>query len=799
MNKNEFYKQLMIEYTFDSEKIKRNAKKGKFAKQRVTPVSLGITAAVAACTVAAGTLAFSLLNNGGVNLLPSESTTLSAMSVEDRVKRALEQQDKERGSSEIHDVIVTFNYPMSSGEVSKVLIGCLDTESIPVKAVYFKDETKSLGNDEIKNIFEGEGASDIIGVVISCSGDIMIRLQSDPAICLVEILGEGDYDTALPVNPKDVETADPIVTAPPVTDSTSGIGGNNHSQVTPEPPPVSVAVPTEESSETITEPESSETVNTPPVETETEIETQTNNPPDIISTEESFEDIQQTFETAETTDIPETRPPVNTGTGDSVPEPETSAPVDAPITSSPPETHETETPDVLPEGVILPVNPEALSVETFIDADSAFFLNENTFFVKTSYDIALYNFDGTSESRISSAVCTDAKLCWVSESGGKLIIMGSDGSGQRNKLFLVDADAGAIYDLNAEDTVMDGTLVNAGYNSSNGILVMSIRENGVYYVCSFKLNGSELDFYSNSFESEAKTTIMCSEGNNLYLSTYDGSLTLIHAVDLTTGESRIVKSYDNNPSITKNLAFTHAVISPSENAVIGFIEIFDPKTENVITTDYFGVTVNFGASSHSYSVGANYYTINGGSAWPSGGLSVTAPIDYRRSMSESYVASVTSSGTVKIGESAYNKENNEANLTFENVKENASSELRAALDGAIGINNAFALKQTRESGISDLSAAEKSIAVYYSKNAAEQLISKIGLTENPGGKLKYSSSGLKAFSADNSVLVINSENNNSASGVLYIKAGNFNGKTAYRSLEVSFVFENGAWKLDSLL
>ncbi len=784
MNKNEFYKQLMMEYTFDSEKIKRNAKKGKFAKQRVTPVSLGITAAVAACTVAMGTLALTLLNNGGVNLLPSNSSTLSAMSVEDRVKRALEQQDKERGSSEIHDVIVTFNYPMTAGEARKVLTDYLETDSIPVKAVYFGDGSKASGNDEVKAVFEGEGASDIIGTVVSCSGDVMTLLQNDPAICLVEIMGEDDYDTALPVNPKDVETTDPA--PPPKTDNSSSLDEEA-------PPPIAVKPPVE-SVPSIAEPqpETAETnVTKIPVE-------ETESASEIISTEESFEDTNQTFETSEPPDIPETQPPLVTETAEPTSDPETSVP-DVPVILPPHETQDSDEPASLPEGVTLPANVGSLSVETFIDADSAFFLNEDTFFVKTSYDIALYKFDGTSESMITSVACTDAKLCWVSDNNGQLLVIGADENGRRDKLFFVDADSGAIYDLQAEDTVMDGTLVNVGYNSSSGMLFMNIRENGRYYVCSFTFNGSGLDFYGNTFESEAKTTLMCSEGTTLYLATYDGSLTLINAVDIVTGTSRIVKSYENDPSISKNLAFTHSVISPSENAVIGFIEIFDPSSETFVNTGYFGVSLNFGASRHSYCADGSYYTISGGAAQQSGGISVIGQIDYRKSKSGSYAASVTSSGTVKITASSYSKDNYEASLTFGGVKENSPDELRAALNGAIGINNAFALKKTEESGIINLATANRCVSVYYSESASEMLAEKIELSSGSKGKLKYNSAALKGINTDNTILVIESQNEETASGILYIKCGSFNGKTAYCSLNVSFVFENNSWKLNTLL
>ena len=45
MNRNEFYKQLMSEYSFDADKIRENAKRGKSARQKLQPMYIGMTAA----------------------------------------------------------------------------------------------------------------------------------------------------------------------------------------------------------------------------------------------------------------------------------------------------------------------------------------------------------------------------------------------------------------------------------------------------------------------------------------------------------------------------------------------------------------------------------------------------------------------------------------------------------------------------------------------------------------------------------------------------------------------------------
>ena len=68
MNKNEFYKQLMSEYSFDADKIRENAKRGKNARQKLQPMYIGMTAAAAALVVTVGTLAaVNLTKDNGVS------------------------------------------------------------------------------------------------------------------------------------------------------------------------------------------------------------------------------------------------------------------------------------------------------------------------------------------------------------------------------------------------------------------------------------------------------------------------------------------------------------------------------------------------------------------------------------------------------------------------------------------------------------------------------------------------------------------------------------------------------------
>ena len=173
-----------------------------------------------------------------------------------------------------------------------------------------------------------------------------------------------------------------------------------------------------------------------------------------------------------------------------------------------------------------------------------------------------------------------------------------------------------------------------------------------------------------------------------------------------------------------------------------------------------------------------------------------AAIEYRKSFSEGYAATV-SGGTARITDSAYTALNKDSFLTYTTISGNASAELREAMNGAIGVNNALALKVCATSGITKTQILLDCINLYYSPAAAQKLISRCEI--DALGALRYSSGGLTAISADETELVITSQNSTSASGVLYVKAGTFGGKTAYRSVNVSFLLDNGTWKLDTVL
>ena len=752
MNKQDFYKQLMSEYSFDAEKIKSNAKKGRYAKQKISPLTLGITAAVAVCTVACGTLAMTSVNSkNGIDLI-GENQSLSALSSSERVKNAIEQQNKVRNSEELIDVMVTFNYPLSPDTARSVIASHTDA-NVPVKTVYLADGSRISGSEQVAAVFRGE--SKIAGVCIECKGSVMTLLQNDADIFLVELVTEDDFDVIAPIAPEDVETIDvdlPGFIHNETTDPTPDDNGGS-SAVDPDTkePEDIIDVPTEENTDSAESSESAETVDVP----------ETNE--DIGSASDETGDADVTEETGESTE------PV--------------VPVDLPE---------------LPNGVTLPINPERFVYETqYLGAESAYFISSNTIFVKTADGFALYDYFNGKESLVESISCSGVKVHWIAENGGRMIVSGKNEDGTRNKMWLVNAHAQAIYDLQAEDTVMDGTLVDAGYHAESGIVSLVVKEYDIYYTFILKLNSdNELDYIGYVFETEADTKLLGYSKSTVYLAVTDGSLSQVYAVDITTNESRILKTYTGNPKFTKNLAFTHGVITPSDSAKTGSIEIFDPSTESFISTGSLDSSVTFGASKHNLSIDGAFYTVSGGQLVPAGGLNAIAAVDYKKSMSSQYAA-VADNGYIRITKSVYSDINRSSVLDFGHITSSNDTDFRDVVVGAIGLNNALALNKCAESGMDRLDELNQALPVYYSENAVAQLRK---LCEIPQfGALSYTSGGLRSLRADSIEIVISSVGENTASGTLFIKAGSFGGKTAYRAVNISFVRENGVWKLDCII
>lgn len=753
MNRNDFYRQLMSEYSFDSEKIKSNARKGRFARQKAIPLYVGITAAAAVCTVVVGTaVAVFVGGRDGVSLVTSEGRAW--LSADERLSRALEDIQRNENSTERREVLVSFTAAYSPAQAREILTGY--SGSVLVKQVYFDDGTKAVGEDAVRAAFSGSKL--ITGAVINCEGALMKTIEGDIRVLTVEEITDADLSVITPINSTGSESVD--VPAPddvtPIPDYTPAPDANGAAADDPDDGTVEDTFETTDGTD---------------------------------GTEESAESTEQagTADNEESFDAPETSEPAVT-------EPPVTQP---PATEQPvqeqPDAVVPAQPDRLPDGVTLPENPEKFAYDAYIEADSAFFLTDNVFFVKAGDEIALYSYENGTESLIASESCKDAKICWISGQGGRLMVSAVGDEGRRSRLLMADAESGEITDLHAEDAVMDGTLAGVGYNESADILVMNIREQGVYYVCTARLNGgTQPEYIATCFESQAKVVPLAAQGGSVYLAVTDGQLTQIYRCGIAGGTAQLIKTFDSSPVISKNLAFTHAVFAPSELAVTGFTEIFDPATESFIRTDLFNETVSFGAAAHSFYAGGSCYTISGGAISATEALSELAKIEYRKSGSALYAAAV-SGGRVRITESAYGK----TGIVLGERADVAPVELRTAADTAIALNNALALGTCSESGIYSQETLLSAINACYSKSAAARLKERCGISEY--GALRYNGTSLAAVRVVDTSLVIDGSDGASAQGTLYIRAGSYCGKSGWYAYAVSFVKENGSWKLDCIL
>ena len=321
---------------------------------------------------------------------------------------------------------------------------------------------------------------------------------------------------------------------------------------------------------------------------------------------------------------------------------------------------------------------------------------------------------------------------------------------------------------------MDGTLKGVGYNADSELLVMNILENGRYYVCAVRFGGGDMDYFSTSFESDSPVTLMAANGLNIYFSVADGSLVRIYS----------------------NLAFTYGIIYPSSAALTGSVEIFDPQTRSFMTAGGADISVDFGTNKHSFMVGGSCYSISGGSIGSAGGTAIIGRVDYKKSVSSLYAAAVAG-GKVRITESQYNAKVRNGDLIFGDMSDSASAEIRAAVNGALAVNNLIVQGSYEKCGVASPAELSQCIDCYYSESAANALRNKCGISPL-GGVMRYNGNGLVSANVSDTILTV-STSGNTASGMLYVRAGNFGGKAAYVSYSVKLVNENGRWQVDCIL
>ena len=736
MNKNDFYKELMSEYSFDKDEILKNAKKGRMASQKHLPMYIGVTAAAAAVVVTAGTLiSVGLSGRRGAELV--DGSALASLSDEQRMEKAMEEIRENENSAELRDVLITFASPLSPDAVRNVLTA---EGSIPVKMLYLSDGSRVVGEEAVAAVF-GENSQTVTGAVVNCAGYLMSALQNDSAVIAVEIITENDnMDLVAPINADMIQNS---------TDSYEPnddyvYPGDNTGGIT-----VDISGTTEDSSEdTSTEESSSE---------------QTADTSEDMSGDESEGSSESSTLPSDTSEPTITEEP--------------------PITSDPSVSESTE--DKLPEGVALPGGKDKISYTTEnIDAKSAFFLTDNVYYVRKADSIALYSFDGNSETLLSIGYCEEPRVCFVSENGGRLLVSGCT-DGVRNRLFYVNANSGSISEIDVSGVVMSGAIEGVVYNETVGELALSIFDGDTSYVSVGTLTDGCFGYQNDLFLSVSKKLhLLAADSENVYFTSGSN----VYSADIATGNAIEIIRLGEKPSVSSNYAGTYGIVTVSDGTYI-----FDPSTESLLAVNSADVT--FGAA-RNYFYCDGYYEIAGGSIVPASGVSVIGKIEFKRSFSSLYQASV-SEGCVRIFGSSYNSKAYSEWLYFDAPTENASAELRGAVNRAVGVQNVLAMSKFSESGIDTAEKLCESVKAAFGSKAAAELKNRCSIAET--GSVSASKGGLGVINVSDTLLVVNSQNESSADCSLYIKTGTYGGNSGYYVRNVKLSVENGVWKCDGII
>lgn len=224
MNTNEFYKELMSEYSFDYEKIRKAAmgKSVQAKKSRFKAVWLSVAGAAAAIAITFSSVA--LLNTGN----PVSVTPTTSVSAEDRFRMAMDAYNKADENTEDVFLYVTFKDTVTPEEMQSILAKADNKGNIRVTEVYLTDGTNVKGSEDIAALFE-ENTNDITAVKVYCPGNFLKKLTKLSGVYLVETedsFSEDDFsaiDTSNEYNYyPDYSTDDITVTPDPVPgDSTN--------------------------------------------------------------------------------------------------------------------------------------------------------------------------------------------------------------------------------------------------------------------------------------------------------------------------------------------------------------------------------------------------------------------------------------------------------------------------------------------------------------------------------------------------------------------------------------------------
>lgn len=438
----------------------------------------------------------------------------------------------------------------------------------------------------------------------------------------------------------------------------------------------------------------------------------------------------------------------------------------------------------LPEGVTLPGKTEKFSYSTEnIGALRAYFLNDNVFYVRTQNDIRLYTMADGEAKLTASLPCAEAKVFWIGENGGRLLALVNG-----NAMCEVSADNGTIREVSLADAAGSGEIVEIAYNAENDILALNVFENGVYSLKTYE-GGYEADKLKTLYTSADNFALIGAELGMVYFGAYGENGLQIYGAS-ENEEPVVISSIPGEYDITVNAAFTYALLRNAQMTIV-----YSPSSMNVITHQN-EAAIDFGISSDSFLSNGIYYKINGSEILPNDSISVISKIDFKNSLSQLYTA-IPENGAVRVAEGSYTERAKGPHLVFESPVENASADIRGALDAAISLQNALARGIHGDCGITDVDKLYQTATALFTENTAAELTARCIISE--ADSVRITGGELVDIDLSATVLTVSEEIDGVVSGTLYINAGSFGGRSAYYTYPVKLLRGDGGYRADCII
>lgn len=205
-----------------------------------------------------------------------------------------------------------------------------------------------------------------------------------------------------------------------------------------------------------------------------------------------------------------------------------------------------ETLVALPSGTELPYNPGRVSYQSDdIGAQQAYFLNDNTVYVRTAEEMRLYTMKDGELVLTASQSCAGAVMFWIAESGGRQLAF----------------DNGRVYDVNAQSGTITENVLNVGgeildiaYNEDAELLALNVSDNGSYKLIVFENGFSEAKTLYESVSpftlAAASATIAGLSDASVFFAVSSGDELLIYKAALS-GDISVISTLQGEYDVSK--------------------------------------------------------------------------------------------------------------------------------------------------------------------------------------------------------------------------------------------------------